>query len=76
MILKILSFDGCTPDIIEVLKMFKRTGDKISPEHLKSWEGQEYKPYDLLFGSDRISCLMPSGEIGLEKKKNQVMLIS
>ena len=30
---------------------------------------QEYKTYDLLFGSDRISCLTSSGEIGLEKKE-------
>ena len=49
--------------------MFERTGDKISHEHLRSWVGQEYKPYDLLFGSDRISCLTSSGEIGLEKKE-------
>ena len=46
--------------------MIKRTGDKISHEHLRSWVGQEYKPYDLLFGRDRISCSMPSGEIGLD----------
>ena len=66
MILEILSFDGWTPEVIEVLKMIKRTGDKISHEHLRSWVGQEYKPYDLLFGRDRISCSMPSGEIGLD----------
>ena len=56
--------------------MFERTGDKISHEHLRSWVGQENKPYDLLFGSDRISCLTSSGKIGLEKRKNQVILIS
>ena len=48
--------------------MFERTGDKISHEHLRSWVGQEYKPYDLLFGSDRISCLTKK-KIGLEKKE-------
>ena len=69
MILEMLSFDGWTPDVIEVLKMFERTGDEISHEHLRSWVGQEYKPYDLLFRSDRISCLTSSGEIGLEKKE-------
>ena len=45
-----------------------RTGDKTSHKHLRSWVGQEYKPYDLLFGSDRISCLMSSGVVGLKKK--------
>ena len=69
MILEILSFDGWTPDVIEVLKMFERTGDKILHERLRNCVGQEYKPYDLLFGSDRISCLTSSGEIGLEKKE-------
>ena len=76
MILEILSFDGWTPDVIEVLKMFERTGDKILHERLRNCVGQEYKPYDLLFGSDRISCLTSSGEISLEKRKNQAILIS
>ena len=69
MILEILSFDGWTPDVIEVLKMFERTGDKILHEHLRNCVGQECKPYDLLFGGDRISCLTSSGEIGSEKKE-------
>ena len=38
-------------------------------ERLRNCVGQEYKPYDLLFGSDRISCFSSSGEIGLEKKE-------
>ena len=49
--------------------MFERTGDKISHEHSRSWVGKEYKPYDFLFGSDRISCLTSSEEIGLKKKE-------
>ena len=49
--------------------MFERTGDKILHERLKNCVGQEYKPYDFLFGSDIISCLTSSGEIGLEKKE-------
>ena len=48
--------------------MFERTGDKIFHERLRNCVGQEYKPYDLLFGSEIISCLTSSGEIGLEKK--------
>ena len=67
MILEMLSFDGWTPDVIEVLKMFERTGDKILHERLRNCVGQEYKPYDFWFGSDIISCLTSSGEIGLEK---------
>ena len=51
------------------MEIFERTGDKILEEHLRSWVGQEYKPYNLLFGCDRISCLTSSGEIGLEKKE-------
>ena len=69
MILEILSFDGWTPDVLEVMEMFQSTGDKILEEHLRSWVGQEYKPYNLFYGSDRISCLTSSGEIGLEKKE-------
>lgn len=34
-------------------------GDMIE-EHLSSCVGQEYKPQDLLFGRDEISCLTSS----------------
>ena len=38
-------------------------------EYLSSCVGQEYKPQDLLFGGDNISCLTSSGVIGLKKKE-------
>ena len=40
----------------------------ILHEHLSSCVGQEYKPLDLFFGRDNISCLTSSGVMGLKKK--------
>ena len=47
----------------------------ILHEHLSSCVGQGYKPLDLLFGRDNISCLTSSGVMGLKKRKNQVISI-
>lgn len=50
----------------------------MSHEQLRHWAGKEYKPYDLLFGSNKTShCLRTSsGAMGrLKKGKNQVILI-
>ena len=51
----------------------------MSHEQLRHWAGKEYKPYDLLFGSNKTSyCLRTSsGAMGRlkKKRKNQVILI-
>ena len=51
------------------MKIWERTGDMILQEDLSSCVGQEYKPQDLLFGRDNISCLTSSGVMGLKKKE-------
>ena len=51
------------------MKIWERTGDMILQEDLSSCVGQEYKPQDLLFGRDNISCLPSSGVMGLKKKE-------
>ena len=45
----------------------------MSHEHLRHWAGKEYKPYDLLFGSNKTSyCLRTSsGAMGRLKKKKE-----
>lgn len=45
----------------------------MSHEQLRHWAGKEYKPYDLLFGSNKTShCLRTSsGAMGRLKKKKE-----
>jgi len=47
----------------------------ILQEYLTNCVGQEYKPQDLLFGREKISCLTSSGVMGLKKKKESGDLI-
>jgi ribosomal protein L7Ae-like RNA K-turn-binding protein len=47
-----------------VLIISESIGDMIALEHLNKLVGEEYKPYDLLFGIDNISKLISSGKTG------------
>ena len=42
-----------------MLSISESIGDMIALEHLSKLVGEEYKPYDLLFGIDNISKLYP-----------------
>jgi hypothetical protein len=47
-----------------VLSISESIGDMIALEHLSKLVGEEYKPYDLLFGIANISKLISSGKTG------------
>ena len=44
----------------------------ILQEHLRSCVGQEYKPQDLLFGRDKISCLTSSQKLNVPLTKEVI----
>ena len=50
------------------MSISERTGAVTALEYLSSLVGEEYKPYDLSFGTSNISDINSSGKTGWKKK--------
>ena len=53
---------------MDVLSISERTGAMTALEHLNSLVGEEYKPYDLSFGTSNISDSNSSGKTDWKRK--------